>query len=457
MRGLKHPYLLNVPERLKLDKEWRQNRIDLFQRAAQLDDIVRIQCLGIDRYLVNHPLLVEQICKNADGHFEVTRDDAVMLRVLGDSVFTMKEAEWRNRRRLLAPLYNKAQLEKMTRQIERTLAERLSTRFVHLARSGEPFDLEAECVTLVHAIFAKIMFGGEFDHRLRNLQGSIEAALMYREDLRWRKRTDGHPTADDREFDRICDRFEAALSELIDENRSNGDTAERTLLSELIELSNPSLDNALSEEALLDEAKTFFHASTLSTAAALTWSIFLLLTHPATLSALVQQITAQVPVNRRPVAADLKKIPLSHQITLETLRLYPPSWVTSRRILQHTQVGEYALEGDIDLIFSPYLIHRDARFWDRAGQFDPARFADDESGGALSGRCSYIPFGAGTRQCLGKALSLLELPLILVTLAHQFEVTLTSSETVDVWPLTALKPRTKIMVALSNRHGEVLC
>src|SRR6202012_483872 len=114
--------------------------------------------------------------------------------------------------------------------------------------------------------------------------------------LRWRKKqTDGHPTADDREFDRICDGFEATLSELIDENRSNGDAGEWTLLSELIALGSSDVDNALSEEALLDETKTFFHASTLSTAAALTWSVFLLLTHPAILSALVQQIAAQVP------------------------------------------------------------------------------------------------------------------------------------------------------------------
>ena len=449
----KQPHLLTSPETLGLGKDWRGDRVGLFRKAAELDDVVRLQFGGMDRYLVNHPALIEQICRNPSRHFEVTRDDDVMMRVLGDSVFTMKEARWVDRRKMLAPVFSKANLARMAVQIEAALRERLALRFSAFAETGEQVDLEAECIALVHAIFARIMFGGEFDRRLQNLQEPIEYALWYREQCRWRKPSpDGaEKTPEDLKFDAVCDSFEETLADLIEENRGGNGGREWNLLSEFLALSEKSRSGHLSDEALLDEVKTFFHASTLSTAAALTWSVFLLLTHPPVLAELRSEIDDHVPPERWPAVGDMPGLPLCRHVTMETLRLFPPSWVTSRHILQDTRLGDYSLKAGVGLIFSPLLVHRDGRFWNAPEQFDPHRFASGERGVSASGDYSYIPFGGGARQCLGKGLSMMELPLILATLFQRFEFDLQSKRHVDVWPLTALKPKTKIRITVRNR------
>lgn len=79
----------------------------------------------------------------------------------------------------------------------------------------------------------------------------------------------------------------------------------------------------------------------------------------------------------------------------ETLRLYPPGFVGSRRAAQGFEFAAHRFAKGSLVLYSPYLTHRDPRLWPRPLEFDPSRFA---------GRIpawGYLPFGAGERTCLG--------------------------------------------------------
>lgn len=75
------------------------------------------------------------------------------------------------------------------------------------------------------------------------------------------------------------------------------------------------------------------------------------------------------------------------------------------------------------VLVSPYIMHRSGATWDRPLAFEPERWRDvqgQEGGGAaraaLAGmghRGSYVPFGAGPRNCIGTgALPLHSTPLL---------------------------------------------
>ncbi|AZI42848.1 cytochrome P450 [Deinococcus psychrotolerans] len=96
----------------------------------------------------------------------------------------------------------------------------------------------------------------------------------------------------------------------------------------------------------------------------------------------------------------------------ETLRLYPPGWMGSRRLAQDSEFEGVRLPKGALALYSPYLSGRDATRWERAGEFWPQRW----QAGFRPPAWSYLPFGGGERVCLGMHLANLMLETALASL-----------------------------------------
>jgi cytochrome P450 len=92
------------------------------------------------------------------------------------------------------------------------------------------------------------------------------------------------------------------------------------------------------------------------------------------------------------------------------------------------------------VLISTWALHRDPALWTHADQFRPQRFVDGEVGP----RWSYLPFGAGARQCIGKDFALVEAVLVLAVVAQHVHF----SRPVDAPP-----PRVDALVTLRPRGG----
>jgi PHYB activation tagged suppressor 1 len=107
----------------------------------------------------------------------------------------------------------------------------------------------------------------------------------------------------------------------------------------------------------------------------------------------------------------------------ETLRLYPPAVATIRRAKVDVTLGggELAIPRDTELLIPIMAMHHDARFWGAdAAQFNPARFAGGAARAATH-PLAFIPFGLGSRMCVGQNLAILEAKLTLAVLLQRFE------------------------------------
>ncbi len=176
----------------------------------------------------------------------------------------------------------------------------------------------------------------------------------------------------------------------------------------------------MTEKQARDEAMTSFLAGHETTATALTWTLYLLAKHPDVQQRAAQQIgdvcTGPVTFN------DLSRLPLLEQIVKESMRLYPPVYFTSREVAEPTQIQGWRLPKGSQVFVVPYWLHRDERWFDAPNEFQPNRFA-----GNLEEQlppCSYIPFGAGPRACIGKGFAMIEARLILGNLLRRFHVSL---------------------------------
>jgi cytochrome P450 len=108
----------------------------------------------------------------------------------------------------------------------------------------------------------------------------------------------------------------------------------------------------------------------------------------------------------------------------ETLRLYPPAWLVTRRSLAPDILAGVHVPADALVIVSPWLVHRDAASWPDPERFDPSRFLGEDGlrRRDLAASPAYLPFGAGPRLCIGRDMALLEGTLVLAALSSRVDL-----------------------------------
>jgi cytochrome P450 len=170
---------------------------------------------------------------------------------------------------------------------------------------------------------------------------------------------------------------------------------------------------------MLAEARTIlvvYAAGTETTAPALTFALARL-AHDRALQEWLHEEARAVLGDSPPGAADVERLPRARAVFAEVLRLYPPSWYIARAAAEDVDLaGETLASGEVALICQ-YHLHRDERFFRRPLEFRPARFLEDEIA-----RRTYLPFGAGRRQCLGEKLAWTEGTLLLAACGQALEL-----------------------------------
>ncbi len=218
--------------------------------------------------------------------------------------------------------------------------------------------------------------------------------------------------------------------------------------------SRPELPNG--KEAR-DEVMTLLLAGHETTAMALTWALAAIDRSPAVRADLEAEWDARpvaIPAGRLPDA-----LPVTTAVLAETLRLWPPSWMFSRRVLEPVVLGERTLRPGTMCLISPALLHRDARWWAKPEQFRPDRWLRREPGKADrfdpkspgQPRGAYLPFGAGPRMCIGEQFAWSEAATMLAELGRTWRVSVPDA------PLTAgrssmtLRPNGPVHATTSQR------
>ncbi len=98
----------------------------------------------------------------------------------------------------------------------------------------------------------------------------------------------------------------------------------------------------------------------------------------------------------------------------ETLRLFPPVPVTTRRVNQPYRLGEYELEPGTLIAVNNYALHRRPDLWPEPNRFLPERFL-----GEPPAKYTWNPFGGGERHCIGRSFATTEIHVVLRTLVRQ--------------------------------------
>lgn len=197
---------------------------------------------------------------------------------------------------------------------------------------------------------------------------------------------------------------------------------------------DPSVD--LPPQQIRDEVVTLLIAGHETTALGLTYASALLSWHPEARERVRAEARAVLGDDRprHEHAADLE---YTRRVFRETLRLYPPAWAVFREASAEVRLGDYRVKEGSTLLFPQWSIHRDGRYFEAPGEFDPDRWErrDPDTVGA------YFPFGSGPHACIGSRFSLTGAPLALAGLVRSFDVDVPTGA-LDAFCVTpTLRPR----------------
>ena len=135
------------------------------------------------------------------------------------------------------------------------------------------------------------------------------------------------------------------------------------------------------------------------------------------------------------------------RVLLESLRLYPPTWIFVRVALANDVLPSgLTVRAGQKLYLSQWVTHRDPRFFAEPARFDPSRF--DDSGWPDA---AYFPFGGGPRLCIGKHIALFELALAVSGLLRIKRLELVEPQQVVPQPGLVLAPRYGIKAVVRDR------
>ena len=184
----------------------------------------------------------------------------------------------------------------------------------------------------------------------------------------------------------------------------------------------------LTDGQVRDEVMTLLLAGHETTAMALTWALAAIDQAPAVRADLEAEWDAQPEA--RQLGELVEALPLTMAVLAETLRLWPPSWMFSRRVLEPVVLGGRTVQVGTMCLVSPALLHRDPRWWAEPDRFRPDRWLrrapgkadrfDPKSPGQPRG--AYLPFGAGPRMCIGEQFAWSEAASMLAELGRTWRL-----------------------------------
>ncbi len=256
------------------------------------------------------------------------------------------------------------------------------------------------------------------------------------------------PLPQSRRFRQARKILDDVIYSIIDERRRSGED-KGDLLSMLLLAQDEDDGGTMTDEQVRDEALTLFLAGHETTANALTWTWYLLSKNPAAEAALHAELDA-VLQGRCPTIDDLPQLKYTEAVLAESMRLYPPAWAIGRNTVEDHDFGGFTARPGTLVLTSPYVLHRDARYWEAPLDFIPERWSS-MSVKEAGQRYIYFPFGGGVRRCIGESFAWTEGILLIAIFARKWKFRLEPGQKIGLNPQITLRPKFGMRMTVESR------
>ena len=420
--------------------------LKLFSRFARdYGDITYFRLGGERVFFLNHPQYIRDVLVTHQKNFTKSRGLERAKRLLGEGLLTSEGAAHMRQRRLMQPAFHRERIAAYA-----TVMANTADRWRDRCQDGATCDVSKEMMRVTLAIVGKTLFDSDVESKADEVGGAVSDVLstFWVSLLPMQGLIERLPLRVLRRGAEARVRLDALIYTLIAERRASGRDHGDLLSMLLAARDDESGTGGLSDVQVRDEALTLILAGHETTANALTWTWYLLSQHPAIEARLHEEIDRLE--GRLPGMADIPRLAYVERVVTEAMRLYPPAWIVGRRAIDDYPIGEYVIPRRGMIFMSPYVMHRDGRFFPDPDRFDPDRWTP-EARAALP-KFAYFPFGGGTRQCIGEQFAMMELVLLVSTIAQRWQLRLVPNHPVVPQPLITLRARHGMRMTLHARR-----
>jgi len=427
-RGL--PLLGVMPEMVS-------DMLGLFTKTArEYGGITQFKLLNKSYFLITDPDYVKYILQDNYKKYIRGRSVETGRVLLGNGLPLIDGDFWLRERRLLQPAFHRERLQKLITTAGNVIDSFLQP-WTQKVKDHQMLDMDDEMMRLTLTVIIKSMFSADLDDKIMGLSHAFNVAskfMLWRSQQMWAPPL-SVPIPRNVEYNRAFKVLNETIYPLIADARKN---PKDDLLGMMLEMRDVETGEGMTDQQARDEVVTIFFAGHETTAASMTWAFYLLSQHPE----IEQRLRAEVKSvlsDRLPTFSDLPKLMYMHMVINEVLRLYPAAYLFAREAIEDDVIDGYPISAGTLIFITPFITHRDPKYWNDPETFDPERFTPENI--ASRPKHVYYPFGEGPHVCIGNNFALMEMQLILAASLQRFKLTLDPSQKIAFKPEATLRPK----------------
>jgi cytochrome P450 len=390
------------PVHLGIDPETLDTLVQVRDEYGDIASMTRRN--GRRAYFINDPAEVRRILVRRHGRYVKGPGFERVKMLLGNGLIVSDGDIWRRSRTMIQPAFSRQNVHRLLKVMVQCCDNR-AVRWAAAAEQGEPVNITAETSDFALELILVSIFGDDYESMLLS-QGENPFAFLASDSTR-----DLSVVMKARNLRRL-------LLEIIESRRSSGKADTYDFLSMYMGATDKQ-GMGYTDDELLDELITLIVAGFETSANTLNWVWYLLAGHPDVEQKVIAESRSLIPTVSAVSAESLADMKYTQQVLEETLRLYPPVWLFTRRSREDDVLDDFDVPDGTDIYLSPFILHRTAKYWPDPDRFDPARFTE---GSFAKNERPYFPFSLGPRRCLGEYFSFLEMKVHLGLLLPRFRM-----------------------------------
>jgi len=388
---------------------FNQRQIEfVFRARRQLGEVFQMHGTAGDFVITSHPDHVKSLfTAKPDEAPSLTAESPLRPIVGPNSVLTANGPRHMRQRKLLLPPFHGEAIERYAQMIADA-----AEREIDAWPIGQPFELAPRMQAITLDVIMAGIFGiegtpgrGTPEHRLRTTIRRLVTISTWPVAQLGELMNVGRdePVGPTRAVVAMLDRPTYAI---IEQRRRAEDLDERHDILSLLLRARTEDGEALTDGELRDELLTLVLAGHETTANSLAWTWERLVRTPAAYDRLRESVRAGGEDADEYVEATIT----------EGMRSRPVIPTIGRRVLVPWRLGDHAVPGDTPILMSILLVHHREDVYPQPFAFKPERWL-----GRKPGTYEWIPFGGGTRRCLGAALAMAEQRVVLKAMARRLD------------------------------------
>jgi cytochrome P450 len=361
---------------------------------------------GRAAYFVNDAHEVRRILTRRHGRYVKGPGFERVKMLLGNGLIVSDGDVWRRSRTMIQPAFSRQNVHRLL-SVMVQCCDRRAAHWARAAAGNVTLNMTTETSDFALELILISIFGDDYEQELL-AGGENPFAFLSSDSTR------------DLGIVMKVRELRARLLEVIEARRADTGSRPFDFLSMYLAATDKQ-GNYFTDTELLDELITLIVAGFETSANTLNWAWYLVSRHPDVEDRLLEEAERLVPGVASITTDNLAAMTYTQQVLEETLRLYPPVWLFTRRSIEDDELGDYGVAAGTDIYLAPYILHRTAHYWPDPDRFDPDRFAATDK--PRKDR-PYFPFSLGPRRCLGEYFSFLEMKVHLGLLLPRFRMRL---------------------------------